>query len=192
MRGSIFVCAFLVSISASAQQPFSFGVIGGAGLTQDFQNFDLPPCCGPMPGSQVSVLGVSTPYRWMAGGTAEVRLPFHLSLEVDAIFHELEFSTGAEGSGLQHFLQPIHVVTWEFPVLAKYHFPLPARLSTSRVKPFIDAGPAFRSAGNLNWTSPSNHGIAAGLGVEAHLWKPFFLPTAKINGKALLGEPAVL
>jgi len=88
------------------------------------------------------------------------------------LFHELEFSPEVEGPGLQPFLHPTHVVTWEFPVMAKYRFPLPARLPMwSRVRPFIDAGPVFRTTGNLNWTSPSNHGIAAGLGVEAHLWK---------------------
>jgi hypothetical protein len=163
--GSTFAGAFLLSISAYAQ-PFSLGVIGGASLTEDFQNYDRDVGYG------YTALAYSTPYRWMAGGTAEARLPFHLSVEVDGIFHELEFSTQVLGNGLKPYLVPAHVVTWEFPILVKYRFPLPAQFSTwSRVKPFIDAGPAFRSAGNLSWTSPSNDGVAAGLGVEVHLWK---------------------
>jgi hypothetical protein len=44
-------------------------------------------------------------------------------------------------------------------------------LSIRVLKPLIDAGPVFRSAGNLNGTLPSNHGFAAGLGVEAHVWR---------------------
>ncbi len=55
------------------------------------------------------------------------------------------------------------VVTWEFPLLANYRFSL--------VKPFVEAGPSFRSSGNLNGASPSNHAFAAGLGVEARVWK---------------------
>jgi hypothetical protein len=79
-----------------------------------------------------------------------VRLPLHLSVEADALYHELQFKTAVQlgqtppdwGRALQQ-----HVVTWEFPVLLKYRFQLPL------VKPFIDAGPAFRNLGNL---SPSD------------------------------------
>ena len=97
-----------------------------------------------------------------------MRLPLHLSVEADALFHELQFRTGLQlgqtppdlASALKQ-----HVVTWEFPVLVKYRFQLPL------VKPFLDAGPAFRTSGNLSHTNPSHHGFTAGLGVEAHLWK---------------------
>jgi hypothetical protein len=161
-------------LSAYAQ-PVSLGLMGGAGLTQDFQNYDLPPCCGPMPGPQVSILGVSTPQRWIAGGTLEVRLPLHLSVEVDEPYHELRFKTAAQFGqtppdwGNPDTAQFQHVDTWEFPVLLKYRFQLP--LVKPFVKPFIDAGPAFRVLGNLSHTNPSNHGVTAGLGVEVHLWK---------------------
>ena len=47
----------------------------------------------------------------------------------------------------------------------KYRFHLPL------VKPFIDAGPAFRYSYALSYTNPSSHGLTAGLGVEAHLWR---------------------
>ncbi len=156
-----------MSVLSAYAQPFSFGLMGGAGLTQDFQNYDLPPV-GALPGSTVSILGSSAPQRWIAGGTLEVRLLLHLSVEADALYHELRFKTAVQfgqtppdwGSA---FYQ--HVVTWEFPVLLKYRFQLPL------VRPFIDAGPAYRSSGNLSHTNPSSHGVSAGLGVEAHLWK---------------------
>jgi hypothetical protein len=139
--------------------------MGGAALTQDFQNYDLPPCCDIQ--TNYTVLEASAPERWIAGGTLEVHLPFHLAIESDALYHELQFKQGIQygqsppqwGNLLQH------VVTWEFPVLVKYRFRLPL------VSPFINAGPAFRVLGNLSHTNPSNHGVAAGLGIEARLWK---------------------
>jgi len=143
-------------VLSACAQPFSFGIVGGEGLTQDFQNYDLPPNGGSPPGTTVSILGVSTPQRWIAGATVEARLPLHLSVEVDALYHILRFREGNQsGQAQPQLFQYQHSVTWELPVLLKYRFQLPV------VKPFIAAGPAFRS----------NHGFTAGLGVEAHLWK---------------------
>jgi hypothetical protein len=159
MIHSISAVVLLYALSAYAQ-PVSFGIVGGASLTEDFQNkiIETPPTAPS--------IAYSTPKRWIVGGTAEVRLPFHLSIEADALYHELEFTSAAvEPNGTLNSVSPAPVVTWEFPILAKF------RLSIPLVKPFIDAGPVFRTAGNLNYTSPSNHGFAAGLGVEAHLWK---------------------
>jgi hypothetical protein len=82
------------------------------------------------------------------------------------LYHELEFTQAAvEPNGTFNSVSPAPVVTWEFPILVKYRFSIPL------VKTFIDAGPAFRTAGNLNGASPSNHGFAAGLGIEARPWK---------------------
>ena len=59
---------------------------------------------------------------------------------------------------------PNTVVTWQFPVLVKYKFPL------GRLSPFLEGGPSFRSAGNLNRSDPSHVGVSAGVGVEAQ-WR---------------------
>ena len=83
-------------VLSACAQPFSFGRVGGEGLTQDFQNYDLPPNGGSPPGTTVSILGVSTPQRWIAGGTVEARLPLHLSVEADILYHELQFKTGIQ------------------------------------------------------------------------------------------------
>jgi len=169
IRTSFFFLIIVTPVVPIYAQPFSLGLMGGAGLTQDFQNYNVPPCCPPFqvaPG--YSIVGSSTPQRWIAGGTLEVRLPLHLSVEADALYHELQFKTtvqfGQTPPDWVGVLQQ-HVVTWEFPVLLKYRFQLPL------VKPFVDAGPAFRDVGNLSHTNPSNHGVAAGVGIEAHLWK---------------------
>ena len=117
-------------------------------------------------GDTVRILGISTPQRWIAGATVEVRLPLHLSVEADGLYHILQFRTGNQsGQNTPFFGTDQHSVTWELPVLLKYRFQLPV------VKPFIDAGPAFRYSYARSYSNPSNHGFAAGLGVEAHLWK---------------------
>ena len=153
-------------VFSACAQPFSFGLMGGASLTQDFQNYDLPPNGGSPPGATVSILGISTPQRWIAGATVEARLPLHLSVEADGLYHILQFRTGNQsGKNTPFFGTDQHSVTWELPVLLKYRFQLPV------VKPFIDAGPAFRYSYARSYTNPSNHGFTAGLGVEAHLWK---------------------
>jgi len=53
------------------------------------------------------------------------------------------------------------ILTWQFPLLAKYSF-----LSQSRINPFVEGGPSFRLSGNLNGSSPSTSGITAGVGMQ--------------------------
>jgi hypothetical protein len=167
MRYSILVGILVCGAFACAQRPFSLGVIIGASLTGDVQNqnFPVPDGAGVYIGN--ASLVYSTPKRWILGGTVEAHLPFGLSFEADALYHELGFTQALyeKSSGTLNSVSPATVVTWEFPVLAKYRFSFPL------VKPFVDAGPAFRSAGNLNNTNPSDHGFAAGLGSEVRVWK---------------------
>lgn len=156
VRRSIpFLAVSLLALSTTASgQPVSAGIIGGTSLTQDFQNrgFGSPPV----------ITFTSTPLWWIAGGMVEMRLPWHLSVEVDGLYHDLAFTVQGLYPGQDDLL---HVVTWEVPVLVKYHFPLPG-FSLPRLRPFIEAGPSFRTAYNLNGALPSGHGLAAGLGVR--------------------------
>jgi hypothetical protein len=75
------------------------------------------------------------------------------SVEADALFRELRFNAAP-------------TVTWEFPILAKYRFSssLPGPLART----FLEAGPSFRTTGNLN-ANPSHTGISAGAGVALPL-----------------------
>ena len=161
MRLSIAIClACLFGFSISVLgQPISAGIVGGGTLTQDFQNQTI--------GDQKIT---STPIRWMGGGMIELRLPFHLAVEADGLYHELKYTVV--------FLNPngppsgpslAHPVTWEFPVMAKYRFSLPKMKSS--IRPLVEGGPIFRTAGDLNGARPSNHGFTAGAGVELRAWK---------------------
>ncbi len=65
------------------------------------------------------------------------------------------------------------VLTWEFPVLAKY------KLTYRSVRPFLEAGPSFRASGNLNGAKPAHYGLTAGAGVEAHAFRLAIAPTIR-------------
>lgn len=131
---SFFVVCLLGFSSAALGQRLSLGVIGGVSLTQDFQNR-----------RSGNVVAYSTPRRWIAGGMVEVRLPLNLSVEFDALYHELELTSATvQPNGTLSSVSPSPVVTWEFPLLVKYRF------SFRIMRPFVQAGPSFRSSGNLN------------------------------------------
>src|SRR5258708_14651509 len=101
-------------VLSACAQPFSLGIVGGEGLTQDFQNYDLPPNGGSPSGTTVSILGVSTPQRWIAGGTGEARLPLHLSFEVDALYPILRFKeVNLSGQHRPHLFQYPHSAPYD-------------------------------------------------------------------------------
>jgi hypothetical protein len=140
-------------------QNVSVGVVGGAGLTDDFRSEYYPVFQG-FP----ATTNYSTPKRYIAGAMVELGLPLHFSLEVDGLYRPLGYTfAGVEPDGTFNSVSPATVVTWEFPVLAKYRF------SFRGARPFVEAGPSFRTTGNLNSANPSHYGVTAGLGVELHV-----------------------
>ncbi len=96
--------------------------------------------------------GVRERIGYLAGASGQLELRPGLALEVDAVYKPLRSSFG-QGSGFT-------VLSWDFPLLAKYHV---AKLGRA---PFLEAGPSFRSAGNLNGYNPSHFGVTAGAGAE--------------------------
>lgn len=105
-------------------QVFSWGLRGGVPLT-DFattvqnQNFTF---------------NTSTD-RYIIGPTAELRVPFGLGVEVDALYRHMSYT----GSGLVGSItgSSLDSGQWEFPILAKYRF------RGKIARPFVDAGVSF-------------------------------------------------
>jgi len=93
--------------------------------------------------------GVKERIGYLAGASGQLELHEGLALEVDAIYKPLHNSY-------------LTVLSWDFPVLAKYHV---AKLGPA---PFLEVGPSFRAAGNLNGYNPSHFGVTAGAGAEIH------------------------
>ncbi len=151
----------LVSFAAVAfGQRLSFGVVGGGTLTDAFPTQSVPSGSPSLPFNRF----YSSSKDWVLGGTAEFRFRPSLSVEVDGLYRKLHFTTAAvTPDGSLNSVSPSPVVTWEFPVLAKY------RVQWSNMNPFVELGPSFRTTGNLNGTNPSHYGITAGAGLEVHL-----------------------
>ena len=150
--------AFAVVSPVAFAQHLSFGVVGGVGLTGDFQTESFPG-----PGLTVEIHPNSKSY--IVGPMLELSLPFHLSVEADGLYRPLRYTYELVFTIGSAFNYPAALITWEFPVLVKYRWPLPI------VKPFAEAGPSFRAAGSANVSNPSNRGITVGGGVELHLGK---------------------
>jgi hypothetical protein len=89
----------------------------------------------------------------------------NLAVAANGIYRPLH---GVEGS------VRFAVLTWEFPVLAKYKF-RPSRA----MRPFVELGPAFRTDGNFNGPRPSHYGVTGGAGVETRLGKVKISPLVR-------------
>jgi hypothetical protein len=141
-------------------QRLSIGLAGGGSLTDSFPTLTTPADFG-IPGSPTGIRTFSSSKDWIVGPTIEFHFTSQWSVEADGLYRKLHFVEAAVlPNGSLNSVSPSPVVTWEFPVLAKYRF------GSSRARPFLEAGPSFRTAGNLNGTRPSHAGITAGAGVE--------------------------
>jgi opacity protein-like surface antigen len=127
----VLVC--LGALGALAQ-PFSIGIKAGVPFT-DFVSAVQNP-------SSVSVSTISN--RYIVGPMAELRLPFGLGVELDALYRHYSFRAPTESASTNDF---------EFPLVAKYHFKAPI------VKPYIEGGVAWDRIQGLSETFTSiTHG----------------------------------
>ena len=116
----------LISVSALAQ-PFSFGVKLGVPANRFLSTED-----------SLTIGFHSYTNRYLVGPTAELRLPFGLAIEADAIYRHYSFwSEGTIPPAGSTQKTNASTSAWEFPLLAKYRF------STKLARPFVDAGIAW-------------------------------------------------
>ncbi len=132
------------------------GLVAGVPLTNDF-----PP---GLPGSPTYTGEARrfANFRSAAGLIAEVEVTRRLSIEVNGLYRRLHFENAPEV-----------VVTWQFPVLAKYTF------ENAPLRPFVAVGPSFRATGNLNYTNPAHIGLTTGAGWEARWSRLRVTPTLR-------------
>jgi hypothetical protein len=125
----------LLSCAAMAfSQPFSAGIKGGLPLT-DFLN-------------TVNGVASTTTARYIVGPMVELRLPFGLGVELDALYRHFDY-TEVINSGISAINTLGHSGDWEFPLVAKYKFP------SHVVRPYVEGG--------VSWDALSGISNAAGI-----------------------------
>jgi hypothetical protein len=107
---------------------------------------------------------------YLVGPAIELRFPFTLAVEFDALHRPLHL-TESIFNVLNNSSQTSQgtINTWQFPWLVKYHLP------SRGIRPFVEVGPSFRhtatSALFLSNPPQLNHGFTAGGGGEISIWK---------------------
>jgi Outer membrane protein beta-barrel domain len=146
---------FVFSAASFAQilGPVSIGVKAGVPITDAFYSTTLSPSQQAFSSSQNYILGPSI----------QLRLPYRVSVEFDALYRPLTFSTttATVANGIPMLsTTSTDLSNWEFPLLVQYHFG-----TEHFVKPFVEVGPSFRTgARQLGYLSDT--GVTAGLGAD--------------------------
>lgn len=147
---------FLLCPAAFAQ-PVSIGIRGGVPFTGAFSDVTATSS-----GNEF-VREFSGSDEHLIGAMVELHLPLGFSVEADALYHPLDL-TQEINNGTATARNSTVINSWEFPILAKYHFlPLPL------AKPYAEAGPSFRATGSAVSAYLSNAGFTIGAGVEIKL-----------------------
>ncbi|MEO7142284.1 MAG: porin family protein [Bryobacteraceae bacterium] len=167
--------AILLLPAAAYCQPVGVGLKIGAPLSDAFNI------------ANGSTSYTADTHRYTLGPFVELRLPAHLSIEVDALYKNFEYRAFSS-IGSTIFNSHTTASSWEFPVLLKYHI-LPG---IPILKPYVEAGPTFsrlsgvrqlftcsgdlcglNSSGSSNQPGDLNHnsdyGLTFGAGLEVKL-----------------------
>jgi opacity protein-like surface antigen len=130
----------LLTAGAAFSQPFSVGLKAGMPLT-DF--IDVV--------SAQNISASTTTNRYIVGPTAELRLPFGLGVEVDALYRHFSYNSSSVFSTIAGNLTNIDTTSgsWEFPILAKYRF------KGKIIHPYVSAGVAWDTLSGLTQTVTS-------------------------------------
>ena len=172
--GIAFTSGKVISPEPSVRR-ISFGLVTGGTLTSDVGQESIAIFAIPSGALETEhTRFFSTHKDYIVGAMVEFGLPWRMALEIDGLYRPMNFTSAVVlPNEPLNSASPNTIVTWEFPVLAKYKFPM------HKLKPLIEVGPSFRSSGNLNGSAPSSYGGTFGLGVEAHVWKVKLTPVIR-------------
>jgi opacity protein-like surface antigen len=131
---------FLAGAPLVLAQTFTFGVKGGMPLT------DFLSATNYLTATNSGGLGYfTTTNRYVVGPEAELHLPFGFGVEIDALYRHLNYTNFSNGADVS-LNSSTTSGSWEFPLLAKYHFP------TKIVRPYVAAGIAWDTLSGLTQT----------------------------------------
>lgn len=156
------ICSGLFLVSSAFAQHLSVGIKGGVPLTGGFSDTTVR-------GVDLITRTFSDSKQYIIGPMVELRLPFGLGVEADALYHSLNLATENQLAPQNVFRSAENITSWEFPVLGKF------RLSFPLVKPYVEAGPSFRHVGS-NRGYLSGRGFTIGGGIEVSIIKVRIAP----------------
>lgn len=167
--------AVLLGPGLSFGQRASFGFIGGTNLTRDFPTsrefYEHPN----FPNGLTILESFSDTRSFIAGLAVEVDLAGGLSFEGNALHRNLNWKLRSIfPDGSQRDETSATVSTWEFPLLLKYRIPTPGP-----VRPFLEAGPSFRTRHNPYPSEPSQIGATFGAGADFRVGRFRVSPTLR-------------
>jgi len=159
------ILVFCALTGIAAAQPVMAGLKIGAPLTDAFSIANSP--------SPVSALTANAD-AYTLGPYVEVRLPFQLSIEADALHRGYSFSVSTTST---------HASSWDFPIVGKYHF------LKGPVKPYVEGGLDFSHLTDVTQVLSPNHnsnfGIVLGAGIQLNLLVLRISPEIRYTGDAL-------
>ncbi|HYP05431.1 MAG TPA: outer membrane beta-barrel protein [Bryobacteraceae bacterium] len=167
--------AFTLSPNLIFAQRVSFGFTGGVNLTRDFPSSRDIYFDPSYPTGLSAAERYSDGHGLIAGLSLEVDLGRGVSLEGNALRRQLHFklrSIFPDGTVQED--GRIEIGPWEFPILLKYRMP-----SFRSIRPFLEAGPSFRTRHNPGGSEPSQVGATFGAGVEFHAKKLRISPAVR-------------
>jgi hypothetical protein len=167
---------------AASGQRLYWGVIGGTGLTPDFPRTDVSTPADVYGNPATNTERLPGPGSFILGGLVEFQVTGNFAIEADVLHRSLpgisiDTIFPAGGPTVTDRLNVPSANTWEYPVMLKWN--LPAPLKWGRVRPFVEAGPSFRSSQDDEGTLPSQFGATAGVGAAIHFGKLRLAPTIR-------------
>ena len=120
------ILLLLLSAAAICAQPIGFGIKGGLPMN-DFLNA----------ASSQNFRFDTTTNRYIIGPMVELRLPFGLGIELDALYRHFGYSSFSSTSGITTTITDARTSSsaWEFPLVAKYKFK-----GIPLIRPYVEAG----------------------------------------------------
>jgi hypothetical protein len=131
MKVSFALAAVLLLACQAKGQRFSFGVKGGTQLSDTSRSAEIDDRF-----SGYGLWSLST-RRYTVGGTFEVRVPFGLYVEVDALYKRTDTTQHGFFSPSFGTITRLTANSWEFPMLLKHRW-------DRRFHPFAALGGTFR------------------------------------------------
>ena len=129
------LCLLLLSVASVCAQPIGFGIKGGLPMN-DFldaasnQNFRFD----------------TTTNRYIVGPMVELRLPFGLGIELDALYRHFGYNSFSTTSGITTTVTDARTSSsaWEFPLVGKYKFK-----GIPLLRPYVEAGVSWNRLSGL-------------------------------------------